>query len=417
MYSIKPIYLDYASITPVDKRVLKEYKKALKKDWFNPSSLYKGGVSAQKSLEQARQRVASLIDALPDEIVFTSGGTESNNLAIQGVLEAVLNKSVDVSVNRNVNGNVDKKVSGSKPHIVSSVIEHPSVLEILSALEIKGLCDVSLVPVGEDGILDLKCLKESLRPETVLVTIQYVNNEIGTIQPIKEIAKIVRYHRKHITDNAFPYIHSDACQAPVYIKLRMSALGIDMMTLDAGKIYGIRSVGMLYKRRGVTIKPVVYGGSQEMGLRAGTENTAGVVAFAKALELCQSQTDIDCESERIRGLRNDLLKTLVQNIPKLKINGSMKDGERLPNNINICLEGIDAEFAVLKLDVKGVYVSSVTSCRSKNEDSSSYVVSALQNNLVDCSKSSLRITLGRWTTKRDIKKAGEIISKCLTDMI
>ncbi len=397
----KNIYLDYASLTPVDSRVLNVFNDTVVNLPCNTSSLYKGGVEAYKKLEQCRKTVADILEVQAEEVYFTSGGTESNNLAIKGLVR-----------------DISKKVS-YKPHVISSVIEHPSVVEVIKSLVAEGLCDATYVAVGEDGLLDLKEFKKALRPETVLVSVQYVNNEIGTIQPIKEIAKLVRYHRKNVTMSDLPYIHTDACQAPVYQPMRVPALGVDMLTIDASKIYGVRGTGILYKRRRVKLEPLMQGGSQENDLRPGTENLAGITSISRAFELCQQERSD--ESERVRMLRDDLLEHLIRNVPKLKVNGSIKEDERLPNNINVCLEGIDAEFAVLKLDVAGISVSSVTSCRSKNEDSSSYVISAMYNSdsgdSADCSKSSLRITLGRFTTKDDISKAKTLISKCLTSML
>lgn len=411
----KNIYLDYASLTPVDSRVLNVFNDTAVNLPCNPSSLYKGGVEAFKKLEQSRADIANMLEVQSEEIYFTSGGTESNNIAIKGTIMSLA-----------------KKVS-FKPHVVTSAIEHPSVLEVIKSMVLQGFCDATFVPVDEKGVLDIKEFKKSLRPETVLVSIQYVNNEIGTIQPIKEIAKLVRYHRKNITLNDLPYIHTDACQAPVYIPIRIPSLGVDMLTIDASKVYGVRGTGLLYKRRGVKLEPLMQGGSQENDLRPGTENLAGIMALTGALKICKDE--MSSEVARIRDMRDELLEHLLENVQNIKVNGSVKEDERLPNNINICLEGIDAEFAVLKLDVAGISVSSVTSCRSKNEDSSSYVISAMYNNKSDgvpesesakktlatnqpdCSKSSLRITLGRFTTMADISKAKTLISKCLTSML
>lgn len=419
------IYLDYASITPTDERVAACIAEYIRRFAANPGSLYAEGVEAKKKLEVARAGVAKSLEAHPDEIYFTSGGTESNNLAILGVLRGFEN-------NRGGKRGLAKKI----PHIVSLEIEHPSIKELLNALTEEKKCKITYVPVGESGIVDPKEIKKALKPETVLVSVMYANNEIGTIQPIHEIAKVIRSFKKERADKAaknsatgaisqYPYFHTDVCQAAAYETLRIPFLGADLMTLDGSKIYGPRSTGVLYAKRGVKISPLMFGGSQEMGLRPGTENVAGAAGFALALELCQKEREK--ESARIAELRDAMLASIMKAVPKVLVNGDMK--RRLPNNINICLPGMDAEFAVLKLDVAGVCVSSVTSCRSQNEDSSSYVIEALardatqgtaQNSLSgtkNCSKSSLRITLGRHTTKSDAEKASKAIIRVLTGML
>lgn len=442
IFGRKRIYLDYASITPMDNRVIKHVSKISKKYPANPNSLYKEGVEAFKELETARAKVAKHLDVHADEIVFTSGGTESNNLAIQGVLKAYkVSRAQEVGIEEGA------KTKSQKPHIVSSVIEHPAVRELLLQYQETGDCDVTFIPVGVDGIVDLKEFKKSLRPETILVTIMYVNNEIGTIQPIAEISKIVRHYKKAklelvVEENKkpmtyssiYPLVHTDACQAVLFCPLRAINLGVDLMTLDSAKFYGPRAVGALYVKRSVqqskTIAPIQAGGSQEFELRAGTQHVAGISGFAYAMDL--AITEKEKESARLGVLRDFIveeLKNAVANektpsrktdsgeIPKIIFNGTYGKDEygnalRVPNNINICVLDMDAEYAVLRLDVRGICVSSVTSCRSKNEDSTSYVVEALNignknGNGADieqnCGKSSLRITLGRFTTEREVK--------------
>ncbi len=417
----KRMYFDYASITPVDERVIKYISKISKEYPANPNSLYKEGVLAFKELEKSREKVAKHLDVHADEIVFTSGGTESNNLAIQGVLKAYKLTKVD---------------STQKPHIISSEIEHPAVRELLLQYQEAGECDVTFIPVGVDGIVDLKEFKKALRPETILVSIMYVNNEIGTIQPISEISKIVRHYKKAklekvIEENKkpmtyssiYPLVHTDACQAVLFCPMRAINLGVDMITLDSAKFYGPRGVGALYVKRSVTqskaIVPIQIGGSQEFELRAGTQNVAGISGFAYALDLAVAEKEK--ESTRLGTLRDFVVEELKKTNAKIVFNGTYgKDSYgndlRVPNNINICILGIDAEYAVLRLDVRGVSASSVTSCRSKNEDSTSYVVEALHKNVngeteatFDCGKSSLRITLGRLTTEREVKKLVKVL--------
>jgi cysteine desulfurase len=383
--------------------------------------------------------VAKHLDVHADEIVFTSGGTESNNLAIQGVLKAYkMNQAEDVGTKGGTEG---AKINSKKPHIISSEIEHPAVRELLLQYQETGDCDVTFISVGVDGIIDLKEFKKALRPETILVTIMYVNNEIGTIQPISEISKIVRHYKKAklekvIEENKkpmtyssiYPLVHTDACQAVLFCPMRAINLGVDMITLDSAKCYGPRGVGALYIKRSMTqskaIVPVQIGGSQEFELRAGTQNVAGISGFAYAMDLAISEKEK--ESARLGVLRDFVVEelnkaVLAEKISNIIFNGTYGKDEygndlRVPNNINICILGIDAEYAVLRLDVRGVCVSSVTSCRSKNEDSTSYVVEALHKNVngeteatFDCGKSSLRITLGRLTTEREVKKLMKVL--------
>jgi cysteine desulfurase len=441
--SQKRIYLDYASVTPIDSRVINHVSKISKVYPANPSSLYREGVEALKELERSRTVVSKHLDVHTDEIVFTSGGTESNNLAIQGVLKAFKEKVRH-----------DAELHKSHPHIVSSVIEHPAIRELLLRYQEDGVCDVTFIPVDERGIVDLKELKKALRMETILVTIMYVNNEIGTIQPIAEISKIVRHYKKEKKEQVnvsnhtsslysqYPLVHTDACQAVLFCPLRIPTLGVDMMTLDSAKFYGPRSIGALYIKRSIIqsklIAPIQIGGSQEQGLRAGTENVAGISGFAYAMDLAIAEKEH--ESARLGKMRDFLVEEIKKAESEGKINHGIaqkiifngtyeKDSYgnplRVPNNINICVLGMDAEYAVLRLDVRGICVSSVTSCRSKNEDSTSYVVEALggtdtshensqsSQSKVGCGKSSLRITIGRFTTFNDIKKASRLIIEVL----
>ena len=380
--SQKRIYLDYASITPIDDRVIKHISKISKEYPANPNSLYKEGVLAFKELERSREKVAKHLDVHADEIVFTSGGTESNNLAIQGVLKAYKMSQVtkrageDVSEVAGAGGTDDAKVNPQKPHIISSEIEHPAVRELLLQYQESGECEVTFIPVGVDGIVDLKEFKKALRPETILVTIMYVNNEIGTIQPIAEISKIVRHYKKTklekvIEENKkpmtyssiYPLVHTDACQAVLFCPMRAINLGVDMITLDSAKFYGPRGVGALYIKRSITqskaIVPIQIGGSQEFELRAGTQNVAGISGFAYAMDLAISEKEK--ESARLSALRDFVVEelnkaVLDEKISNIIFNGSYGKDEygnalRVPNIIHICVPDMDAEYTVLRLDV------------------------------------------------------------------
>ncbi len=420
----KRLYFDYASVTPIDSEVQKYMNRISRLFPANPSSLYKDGVEAKNILESSREEIAKALEVHSDEIVFTSGGTEANNLAILGTVYALWSKvERTFTANRN-----DSVLVTLKPHVVVTTVEHPSVLETIKILEKNGV-EVTIVPVEPDGIVSAKKIKAVLKAQTVLVTVMYANNEIGTVQPISEIAKALRSYKKTLGRNNLdlPYLHTDACQAPCFLPLRVPSLGVDMMTLDSSKFYGPRSAGVLYVRRGIQLAEQIYGGDQEKGKRAGTEDVAKFAGFARALSITVAMREV--EVLRVATLRDDLLNWMLDQIPDLGVNGSLSS--RLPNNINICIPGKDAEFMVLQLDAKGVCVSSVTSCHAQREDSYSQVISALGDSFdtenIDaeianenarqkeyykqCSRSSLRITLGRYTTKKQIEKLKVVMSK------
>jgi cysteine desulfurase len=409
------IYLDYASLTPIDPRVKKVMIEAMDEYPANPSSLYKEGVKAKKALHDARVSIAQFFSVQPDEIIFTSGGTESNNLAFQGVITEYER---------------DASEGSAQPHVIISTIEHPSIVEISLDLTSRGY-DVSFIPVNADGIVDPKDIKKALRPETVLVSIMYANNEIGTIQPIKDIAREVRHYKKSLSrgNGDYPYIHTDACQAVLYEDMRIPTLGVDMMTIDGGKIYGPRGMGVLVKRRHVELAPVFQGGSQEFGLRAGTENLPAIIGLKHALDIAHSEREeMINKMKRFQETMLDLLfARLTDFVPNMSLNGHRSD--RLPNNVNICFPNMDAEFLVLRLDALGIALSSVTSCRANDEDSSSYVIEALGkgkssigqdeigHDIDSCAQSSLRITFGRFTTAEEIAVAIEKIVQAVKEQV
>ncbi len=376
------VFLDYASTTPVLKEVESEMQKVRENLYFNPSALYSEALSTREALSSARKKIANIISAQKDDIVFTSGGTESNNLAILGVFEA-------------------HKKDDFVPHFITLSIEHPSVLEVFNEIKKRG-GEVTVLPVGEDGVVSVRDVREALKENTVLVSIMYANNEIGTIQPINEIGKAIKdFRRKNSTST--PYLHSDACQAPSYLDLNVLRLGVDLLTVDGIKIYGPRGFGFLYVRGGVKINPIVFGGGQERGLRSGTENVEGALGLEIAVR------DREKESERLLAIRDCAIKNILENFPGAKLNGSHSD--RLPNNINICFSKIDAEFAVISLDVNGVCASYSSSCRTLKEDSSSYVISSIGRE--ECSLSSLRFTLGRQTKKSDMDYLLKVLKKVI----
>ena len=375
----KRIYLDNAATTPIDKRVLSVIRKISTESYGNPSSLHKEGVEAKKILSEARKDIAEIIGANPDEIVFTSGGTESNNLAIFGTVR-------------------DPK----KSHIIVSSIEHASIIECVKELEKRG-AEVTYLPVNGDGVVSSKDIKEAIKENTVLVSIMYANNEIGTIQPIVEIAKAIRHSKSR------PIFHTDACQATNYLDMKVLHLGVDLMTFNASKIYGPKGVGALFVRKGIKLSPLIFGGGQEKGIRSGTENVASLKGFAEAMKITEEMKEK--ESARLTKLRDFFIAEAMEKIPNSVLNGSAEN--RLPNNVNISIPKTDAEELVIILDARGIACSTGSACANISADGKvSHVVEALGFGR-DRAASSLRFTLGRETTKEDIIFIANELSKIL----
>ncbi len=347
------IYLDYASLTPIDKGVMKIMKKYSKGEYTNPSSLYTSGVKAKRAIDEAKTDIAKLIHAHPDELVFTSGGTEANDL-------------------------VFRMCQGKK--VMISAVEHSSIIENENAI---------LIPVDKNGIVDLDFIKENLNPEIYLVSIMYVNNEIGSVQPINEIAKIIRdFNKKNSTNILF---HTDASQAVSLMTIFVEKLSVDLMTFDGHKIYGPRGMGMLYVKRGIEIK------------RRGTENVPAIMGFSYALSI--NEKIKEKENKRISEIKSFLYKGLREINPQTKINGSLENST--PHILNVSIPNIDNEFFLLQLDVKGIEVSTKSACL-RDEDES-YVLKAICAN----SKNSIRFSFGRDTSMGDIKYTLKVISKLL----
>ena len=415
MFNKGKIYLDNASTTPIDKRVIKIIS-SLERDFFaNASSIHTSGVKVRDIIEEMRGKIAKGINAHNDEIIFTGSGTESDALAILGVISYIT---------QHITHNKD-----FLPHIVTSQIEHPAVLENCKFLENRGEIEVTYVGVDKNGIINLEELKESLKDNTILVSIMYANNEIGSIQPIEEIAKIIRHFRKGksapqgIASGSletkpfpadFPVFHTDACQAMNYLYTEnIEKLGVDMMSFNGSKIYGPKGIGILYKKRNVELSPIYAGGGQEFGLRSGTEDVASIAGFSLAFEITNKIKNK--ESERLTKLRIYAIEKLMSiNIKPYKIILNGDKEKRLPNNINISIKGISSELLVIELDAKGIEVSSKSACKS-SDDEGSYVLKAINGNdeKVDGEVGSLRITLGRFTTKDHIDKLIFVLTKIL----
>ncbi len=380
----KRIFLDYASSTPVAPEVLNAMMPWVIENFVNPSALYSEALRAKEAVLSARENIANVLHIQKDEVVFTSGGTESNNLALLGLFEKYHTKDFI-------------------PHIVTTEIEHPAILEVCHEIERRG-GNVTYVPVSHEGVVSVVDIEQALTPETILISIMYVNNEIGTIQPIHDIVKMVkRWKEKNKT--ALPFVHTDACQAPLFLPLDILKLGVDLLTLDGIKMYGPRGMGVLCVRRGVDIHPLHFGGGQERGLRSGTENVAGIVGFATALQSAQEKREK--ESARLINIRDYAIEKILTTFPHAELNGSKI--ERLANNINICFPGLDAEFAIISLDLLGISASYSSSCRTLKEDSFSYVITSLGR--PTCSESSLRFTLGQDTKKEDMDRLVSVLQK------
>ncbi len=400
----KRIYLDYAATAPIEGRVLSVMNKIYKNKYFNPGGLYSEGVAAAKQLVEYRKSVANLIGTTSNHVVFTRGGTESNNMAVLGVLTPQ-SRSRTRDPAPLIKGSTQIPESNEiVPHVIVSAIEHAAVLECVKDLEKSGIISLSLASVDEQGIIDMKELKKLLRPETALVSVMYVNNEIGTIQPIKEIAKLIRWHRKNLARSGekrflYPLLHTDAIQAANYLSINVERLGVDLMSLSGSKIYGPKSSGVLYVRNRELMGSLFHGGDQEFGLRAGTEDLAQVAGFTKALEIARK--DSDAESVRLSALRDFMIGELAKKIPGVIVNGA-REGSRIANNINISVPGISGERLVIELDAKGISVASKSACKEDGGEAS-HVLTALRNG-ASATDGAVRFTLGRGTQKGYIQR-------------
>lgn len=383
----QPIYLDHAATTPLDPRVLEAMRPYLEDQFANPSSLYVAARDTRRAVEQARHTAAAILGAKPTEIVFTSGGTEGDNLAVQGVLRA-----------------------HPGAHWVTSSIEHDAVLNIATALDRQGYSH-SVVPVKPSGIVDPEAIAAAVTDRTVLVSVMMANNEIGTIQPIADLAKLVAKIRTERSRRAISlplYLHTDATQAAGYLDLHVSRLGVDLLTLNGSKIYGPKGSGLMYVRHGTALEPLMYGGGQERGRRSGTENVAGIVGLSKALELAAA--DREAESRRLAPLRDNLIRRLLEALPDAALNGDPK--RRLPNNVNLTIPGAEGEGMVLYLDNAGIMASTGSACTTGSLDPS-HVLLAIGLTPVEAN-SSLRLTLGRSTDAHAIDRVIEALPGIVT---
>lgn len=370
----KVIFLDYASATPVLKEVKDEMDKYWSEEFYNPSAIYEDAKRAKGVVEDYRKSIARLLSVASKDIIFTSGGTESDNLAILGAFEAAFEKL-------------------DKPHLIISSIEHPAVTEAAEEVKRRG-GEVSIVPVNEEGLVNPEDIRKLLTHNTYLVSVMYANNETGVVEPIGKIARIIREYRKK-NESKYPYFHTDASQAPSYLSLNLEGLNVDMATLDAGKIYGPRGIGCLVVRPSVRLRPRILGGGQERGLRSGTENTALIAGFYRALEIAAE--DREEEVERLSELKKYFLEKAKESFHNLVINSGSPS---LPNIISISFPGTMAEMLLLKLERDGILVSTGSSCSSNGQENGSPVIKALGK--PELAESTLRISMGRFTKKKDV---------------
>lgn len=360
------IYLDHSATTPIDKEVFETMLPYLKGEYGNASTVYKIGREAKKAMNNARSQVASLISADSDEIIFTGGGTESDNIAIKGIACKSENKG---------------------KHIITSNIEHPAVKETCEYLENKGF-KLSYIPVDKNGIINPKDVESAITNETILITIMHVNNEIGTIQPIAEIGRIA--NEKGIL------FHCDAVQSVGKIPVNVGELGVDLLSISSHKIYGPKGVGGLYIKKGLELEPILHGGGQEKDLNPGTENIAGIVGFGKACEI--SEINLEKNVKHVKELREKVVSEILEHVDSSYLNGDRAN--RLPGNANFIFPGVEGEGLILKLDLKGICVSTGSACSSNKHDTS-HVLNAIGVSGNDL-HSSIRLTLGPENTKEEI---------------
>ncbi|MBC7328192.1 cysteine desulfurase NifS [bacterium] len=374
------IYLDYNATTPLDERVLSEMLPFLKEEYGNPSSIYSLAQRARNAVEKAREQLAKLINADPKEIIFTSGGTEADNFAIKGIAYA----------------NEDK---GNQ--IITSQIEHHAVLNTCKFLERRGF-EVTYLPVDKYGVVDLEALEKSITERTILISIMFANNEVGTIQPIEEIARIAKKHGV--------YFHTDAVQAAGKLPIDVEELGIDLLSLSAHKFYGPKGVGALFVRKGVKIAPLLQGGEQERGRRAGTENVPGIVGLGKAAEIAKEE--MEEEEKRVRKLRDELERRLLSKIPEVVLNGHPQN--RLYNTLSICVKYVEGESMLINLDREGICASSGSACTSSSLEPS-HVLLAM-GIPPEIAHGSLRFSFGKFNREEDVEKVSDVLPRIVEEL-
>ena len=373
---MKRIYLDYAATTPADPRVVEAMQPYFSEKYGNPSSIHSFGQETKAAIEAAREKVARLIGSKPEEIVFTSGGTESDNFAIEGV--AFANES---------KGN----------HIIVSAIEHHAITECGEFLSKRGF-QTTLLPVDKDGLVSPQAVAAAMTDKTILVSIMHANNEIGTVEPIREIVARVKSQGSRKI-----YFHTDAVQTVGHLPINVDELGVDLLSMSAHKFYGPKGVGALYIRKGTKMVPFLHGGGQERNRRASTENVSGIVGMGVAAELALQE--LEQENKRLLPLRDKLIKGLLAKIPDSRLNGHAT--QRLANNVNVSIQYIEGESMLLNLDMEGIAASSGSACTSGSLDPSHVLLAIGLTH--EIAHGSLRFTFGRGTTEAEIDKVIEVL--------
>lgn len=388
----KSIYLDYAATTPIDPEVLKSMVPYFSKNFGNAMSVHSFGQVALEAVDKARAEVAEFFGCSPSEIIFTSGATESNNLIAKGGLRSYYSAS---------------RKRNEKPHIITTRIEHHSVLDACKMAEKEGLAEVSYISPDREGIISAKDVEKAIKSNTTLVSVMYVNNEIGTVQPIAEIGKIL----KKINENRIQKIsfHTDATQAINYFDCNVDELGVDLLSMSAHKIYGPKGVGALYVRKGTPIKRIQDGGDQEYKMRAGTHNIPGIVGLGKALAAIKNRQSTI--GKRMQKIRDYLIRRVLKEIPASYLNGSAE--KRSPNNANFRFDNVEGEGLILSLDIDGIAASTGSACSSGALEPSHVLLSLGLKH--EQAHGSLRITIGKYTTKEEIdyviKKIKEVVAR------
>ncbi|MCK4592163.1 cysteine desulfurase [Candidatus Parcubacteria bacterium] len=372
---MKKIYLDYAATTPTDEEVLNEMMPYFSQKFGNPSSIHQFGQEAAEAIDKARKQVADFLGCNSSEIIFTSGATESNNMTIKGIIKASNIKN---------------------PHIITSSIEHHCVLNSCKAVEKEG-SEVTYLKVNGNGLVSVKDFKKAIKENTILISIMYANNEVGTIEPIAEMGEMLKKINSEREKNKLPkiYFHIDAVQAVNYLDCNVDNLGVDLLSISGHKIYGPKGVGALYVRQGTKIKSIQQGGEQEYNLRAGTHNVPGIVGLGKTISLVSKNRK---KIEEIKKLRDYFIAEILKNIPDTRLNGSKEF--RLPHNANISFKGIEGESLLIMLDQEGIAVSTGSACSSPSLEPS-HVLMAMGIS-PELSHSSIRFTLGKDATKENI---------------
>jgi cysteine desulfurase len=368
------VYLDHAATTPLDPRVLDVMVPIFRDTWGNPSSIYLEGQEARRVLDQARKTCADLLGATPREIVFTSGGTESDNAAIRGAAFA-------------------QRARGRGNHIVTTRVEHHAVLHTVEQLEREGFT-ATFLPVDSDGVVDLDALARSVTDETTVVSVMMANNEVGTIQPVAEAARIARERNPHVV------VHTDAVQAAGVLHVTPSTLGVDLLSIAAHKLYGPKGVGLLYVKNRTPWQPLILGGSQEKERRAGTENVAGIAGLAEAMRLAWQE--MAARNAHSRRLRDRLLFELPERVPDTVITGPADPDGRLPNNLSCCFRNVEGESVLLALDMAEIAASSGSACTTGSLEPS-HVLTAMGID-GDLAHASLRLTVGQSNTDEQIER-------------